>query len=86
MIAIARYGSQRRLEVGSNAKQVALFNANMKAEAADNALQAALVATYGKNAGDMRYMMRRLTPEIKALAVAYQDAHRLVLELRSGNN
>lgn len=69
--------------MGSNAKQVALFNANMKAEAADNALQAALVATYGKDAGDMRYQTAKLPPEIKALAVAYQDAHRLVLEIRA---
>ncbi len=69
--------------MGSNAKQVALFNANMKAEAADNALQAALVAKYGKQAGDMRYRTKELPPEIQALAMAYQDAHRLVLEIRA---
>lgn len=44
------------------------------ASEADKAFSTALVATYGKrNAGTIRYLPSRQTPEIKALGDSYKD-------------
>ena len=42
--------------------------------AADERFQAALVAEFGKNAGDYRYQPDRYTPAIRALAAEFDAA------------
>jgi len=44
------------------------------AKAADDAFHAALVARYGRSAGDMRYRPDEHTPEIRALGEAKDAA------------
>lgn len=43
-------------------------------KAADDKFHAALVAAYGKRAGDMRYHTKKQKPEIQALGAAFRAA------------
>ncbi len=62
--------------------QQTLFDAAKKA---DDEFQAALVAQYGKRAGDMRYRTMDLEGDAARLGKVYREAHLAYLNFRANS-